>query len=155
MARVLIIDDDAVSREILRQFVEMKGHTAFEAENANEGFDLFLKEKFDLVISDFMMPGKNGLELLREMKNTNPKVLFIMVTGFPSLETATSAIKDGAYDFLTKPVDRDQLAAVMNRALSTLELRSNLTTVRGVNIALLVSIPVWILLGILVQMLLR
>jgi DNA-binding NtrC family response regulator len=155
MARILIIDDDSVSREILKQFVEIKGHTAIEAESAEEGFDLFLKEKYDLVISDFMMPGKNGLELLNEMRQINPKVLFIMVTGFPSLETATTAIKEGAYDFLSKPVDRDQLAVVMNRALSTLELRSNLTTVRGVNIALLVSIPVWILLGILVNMLLR
>jgi DNA-binding NtrC family response regulator len=155
MARILIIDDDSTSRDVLRQFVETKGHTVIEAKDANEGLEIFLKEKVDLVISDFIMPGKSGIDLLREMRGINPKVLFVMVTGYPSLETATLAIKDGAYDYMTKPVERDQLAAVMNRALATLELRSNLTAVRGMNVALLVSIPVWILLGFLVRMLLR
>jgi DNA-binding NtrC family response regulator len=76
-----------------------------------------------------------------------------MVTGYPAIDNATLAIKEGAYDYLTKPVDMKQLATVMSRALSTLELRSNLTTVRGLNMALLFSIPFWILLGIVVKML--
>jgi two-component system response regulator AtoC len=154
MARILVIDDDSAYRALLRQIIEEKGHSTLEADNADAGVEIFLREKIDLVISDLMMPLKSGIELLHELRQINPKVLFIMVTGYPTLDTATNAIKEGAYDYLVKPVDMNQLAGVMNRALSTLELRSNLTTMRGLNIALLVSIPFWILLGILVRMLL-
>lgn len=154
MARILVIDDDANYRALLREFIEEKGHTTLEAENADQGLSIFLHEKIDLVVSDLMMPVKSGMELLHELRQINPKVLFIMVTGYPTLDTATLSIKEGAYDYLVKPVDMHQLAAVMNRALATLELRSNLTTLRGLNVALLVSIPFWIVLGILVRMLL-
>lgn len=154
MARILVIDDDANYRALLRDFIEEKGHTAIEAESADQGLSIFLREKIDLVVSDLMMPVKSGMELLHELRQINPKVLFIMVTGFPTLDTATHAIKEGAYDYLVKPVDMHQLAVVMNRALATLELRSNLTTLRGLNVALLISIPFWIVLGILVRMLL-
>ena len=154
MSCILVIDDDAAYRALLREFIEDKGHTVIEAENADEGVTVFLKEKIDLVVSDLMMPVKSGMELLHELKLINPKVLFIMVTGYPGVETAIQATKEGAYDYLAKPVEMQQLAAVMNRALATLELRSNLTAVRGLNVALLVSIPVWIVLGILIRMLL-
>lgn len=153
MARILVIDDDASYRMILREFIENKGHTVLEADSADAGMDVFLKEKVDLVISDFMMPVKTGIDLLEELKRVNPKVLFIMVTGYPTPDKATEAMRGGAYDFLTKPVDMKQLAVVMNRALATIDLRSNLTTVRGINVALIVSIPFWILLGIAVKML--
>lgn len=155
MARILIIDDDENYRMILRSFIEEKGHVVLEADNANDGIGIFLREKVDLVISDLMMPVKSGLDLLRELKQTDPKVLFIMVTGYPTVDAAASAIKEGAYDFLVKPVDIHQLAAVMNRALATIELRTNLSTMRGMNVALLVSIPFWIIVGIVVRMLLH
>ena len=153
MSRILVIDDDAAYRALLREFIEAKGHIVMEAENADEGVAVFLKEKIDLVVSDLMMPVKSGIELLHELKQINPKVLFIMVTGYPDVETAIQATKEGAYDYLAKPVGVHQLATVMNRALATLELRSNLTAMRGLNVALLVSIPVWIALGILIRML--
>ena len=153
MARILVIDDDGSYRALLREFIEEKGHTVIEAENADQGLGIFLREKIDLVVSDLMMPVKSGMELLHELRQINSKVLFVMVTGYPTLDTATRAIKEGAYDYLVKPVDMHQLALVMNRALATLELRSNLTTMRGLNVALLLSIPFWIILGILVRML--
>ena len=153
MARILVIDDDSSYRALLREFTEEKGHTVLEADNADDGLGIFLREKIDLVVSDLMMPVKSGMELLHELRQVNPKVLFIMVTGYPTVETATHAAKEGAYDYLVKPVDMHQLSAVMNRALSTLELRTNLTTMRGLNFALLVSIPFWIALGILIKML--
>lgn len=149
MARILVIDDDHDYRTILREFIENRGHTVLEADNASSGTDIFLREKIDLVVSDFMMPEKSGMELLSELKAIHPKVLFIMVTGFASLETAKQAMRLGAYDLLSKPVDMDQLSTVMQRALSTIELQSNLSTVRGVNIALMLSIPLWLGVGYL------
>lgn len=151
MARILVIDDDPAYRTILRGFIEEKGHTVIEAEGANAGLKVFLQEKIDLVISDLMMPEKSGMELLQEIRDIQADALVIMVTGYPTVETATAAMKAGAYDFLVKPVEIDQLAAVMRRALSTVELRSNLSTVRGLNMALLISIPFWIALGILAR----
>ncbi len=149
MARILLIDDDQDYRAVLREFIEARGHTVLEAESARDGADIFLKEKIDLVVSDFMMPEKSGMELLSELRAIHPKVLFIMVTGFATLDTAKEAIRLGAYDILPKPVEMDQLAAVMHRALSTIELQTHLSTVRGVNYALLLSIPLWLGVGYL------
>lgn len=151
MARILVIDDDPMYRTVLRRFIEEKGHTVIEAEDANAGLKVFLEEKIDLVVSDLIMPEKSGMELLQELRAIKPDALVIMVTGFPTVEIATAAMKAGAYDFLVKPVDIDQLTAVMHRALSTVQLRSRLSTVRGMNMALLISIPFWIALGILAR----
>jgi DNA-binding NtrC family response regulator len=152
VSRILVIDDDEGYRAVLRGFIEERGHTVLEAADADEGLAVFRQQKVDLVVSDLMMPLKSGLELLQEMKQINARVLFIMVTGYPSLELAATATKAGAFDFLMKPVDPDQLAAVMHRALSTVELRSNLSVMKGMNMALLLSIPIWIIIGILVRM---
>lgn len=151
MATILVIDDDAGYRAILRSFIEEKGHSVIEAEGADQGLRAFSGGKIDLVISDLMMPNKSGLELLQELKRLQSKVLFIMVTGFPTADMANAALKAGAYDFLAKPVEMTQLAAVMTRALATIEMKARLSTLRGVNVALLVSIPFWILIGIAVR----
>jgi DNA-binding NtrC family response regulator len=149
MARVLVIDDDPTYRKVLKNYIEDRGHTALEADGADAGVDIFLREKIDLVVSDLMMPGKSGMDLLQQLKGINDKVLFILVTGFPTMDAAKEAMRIGAYDFLSKPVDLDQLASVMKRALSTIELRTNLTAMRGINVALLVSIPLWLIAGYL------
>lgn len=155
MARILVIDDDETYRSILRSFIEDKGHAVIEADSADEGLRVFLRDRIDLVVSDFMMPVKSGMDLLRDLKKIDEKVLFIMVTGYPTVDAATTAIKEGAYDFLVKPVDMNQLTAVMNRALSTIELRTNLSTIRGLNVALLLSIPFWVIVGIIIRMLIQ
>jgi len=153
MAHILVIDDDATYRSILREFIEKAGHSVSEAESADQGVGIFLKDKIDLVISDLMMPVKSGMDLLYELQRIDPKVLFILITGYPTIDAATEGIKAGAYDFLVKPVEMNQLTAVMKRALATIELKSNLTTVRGLNIALLVSVPLWIFAGYMVKLL--
>ena len=154
MAHILVIDDDATYRSILREFIEKAGHTVSEAENADDGVQVFLNDKVDLVVSDLMMPVKSGMDLLAELKRIDPKVLFILITGYPTIDAATESIKAGAYDFLVKPVEMNQLTVVMKRALKTLELKSNLKTIRGVNVALLLSVPVWIFVGYIVKVLL-
>ena len=154
MARILVIDDDEAYRTILRSFLEEKGHTVIEADGADAGLKVFMEEKIDLVISDLMMPVTSGMDLLRALRKVQPKVLFVMVTGYPAVDTATTAMREGAFDYLAKPIDMDQLTAVMHRALSTIELRTHLSTMRGMNVALLISIPFWILIGVLVRALL-
>ncbi len=117
MARILVIDDDASYRALLREFIEEKGHSVLEASDADEGLSVFLREKIDLVVSDLMMPVKSGMELLHELRQINPKVLFVMVTGYPTLDTATKSIKEGAYDYLVKPVGKYDLIAAIEKAV--------------------------------------
>lgn len=155
MAGILIIDDDPTYREILREIIQAKGHTVYEAGSANEGIRVYLSEKIDLVISDLMMPEKNGIELLEEMRGIRADTLFIMITGFPTIETAVKAIKEGAYDYLMKPLDMNQLIGVLNRALGTLELRRSISTMKGLNTALFISIPFWLILGIIITWILK
>jgi DNA-binding NtrC family response regulator len=151
MARILVIDDDEDYRALLKTYIEEKGHTVIEANSAVTGMKIFLDGKIDLVLSDLMMPVKSGMDLLKELKAIQPSALFIMITGYPTMEKASEALKEGAYDFLVKPVEFDQLNAVMNRAFAAVEMRSALSTMRGTNMALLLSIPLWILVGILVR----
>ncbi|MFH1010340.1 MAG: response regulator [bacterium] len=155
MAGILIIDDDPTFREILREFIEAKSHTVFEAGDADEGLRVYFSEKIDLVISDLVMPEKDGLELLREMKMVRPDVLFILITGYPTIETNVQAMKEGAYDYLVKPIDMDQLTGVLNRALGTLEMKRSISTMKGMNLALLISIPLWLILGAVLALILR
>jgi DNA-binding NtrC family response regulator len=151
MARILVIDDDEDYRRLLKSYIEEKGHSVVEADSAVTGMKIFLDGKIDLVLSDLMMPVKSGMDLLKELKAIQPSALFIMITGYPTMDKASEALKEGAYDFLVKPVEFDQLNAVMSRALAAVELRSTLSTMRGMNMALLLSIPLWILVGILVR----
>jgi DNA-binding NtrC family response regulator len=155
MAGILIIDDDPSFREILREFVEAKSHTVYEAGDADEGLRVFLTEKIDLVVSDLVMPERDGLELLREMRIVRPDVLFIMITGYPTVESNVQAMKEGAYDYLIKPLDMDQLTGVLNRALGTLEMKRSMATMKGMNLALLISIPIWLIVGAILALILR
>jgi len=155
VAGILIIDDDPDYRQILKEIVEAKGHTVYEAAGADEGMKVYLAERIDLVISDLVMPEKNGLELLKEMKIVRPDALFIIITGYPTVETTVQAIKEGAYDYLLKPVDTGHLTGVLNRALGALELKRSIATMKGMNTALLISIPIWLILGAIIALFLR
>jgi DNA-binding NtrC family response regulator len=155
VAGILIIDDDPDYRQILRDIVEAKGHTVYEASGADEGMKVYLAERIDLVISDLVMPEKSGLELLKEMKMIRPDTLFIIITGFPTIETTVQAMKEGAYDYLLKPVDTGHLTGVLNRAFGTLELKRSMSTIKGMKKALLISIPIWLIIGVIIALILR
>jgi len=116
--RILLVEDDATFRGFLRTVLEDDGHDVQTAEDGAKGLQLLRRESFDLVISDLKMPGKSGLELFHETRSDPASPQFIFLTAFGRVEEAVAAMKEGALDFLTKPLaDPDALLLLVGRAI--------------------------------------
>ena len=108
--RILVVDDETPVREMLqRGLTQMGGFSVEVAQNGLEAVERIEKDLFDLVLTDLMMPEMNGMELLKTIKGTRPEVPVIMMTAYGSIETAVEAMKVGANDYITKPVDFNEL----------------------------------------------
>ena len=101
--RILIVDDEATVRSVLSQVLEEDGFETTEAANGEEALEFLKKEPFSLVITDIMMPGMTGIELLVKIKQLYPDTQVIIITSYASLDTALTALRHGAYDYLFKP----------------------------------------------------
>ena len=119
---VLVADDEKNIREGLGQALEMDGYETYLAADGEEALRLFAEEEIDLVLTDLRMPRLSGEEVLRRVVSDHPAVPVIILTGHGTIENAVNAMRDGAYDFLTKPVNLDHLSLLVKRALSTREL---------------------------------
>lgn len=119
---VLIVDDEKNIRQGLGKALEMDGHNVYLAEDGQEALDIIHQDEVDLVIADLRMPRLSGEELLRRVVDQWPTIPVIILTGHGTIETAVQAMRDGAFDFLTKPVNLDRLSLLVRRALSTREL---------------------------------
>lgn len=116
--RILVVDDDPSVRTFLVAALTEAGHSVAAAEDGRRGIEIFQADPCDLVLTDVMMPGTSGLEVLRTVKRRSPGVEVIVVTAHASLDTAIQALRDGAYDLITKPLpDLDALFRVVDRAL--------------------------------------
>lgn len=119
---VLVIDDEKNIREGLGTALEMDGYKVFLAADGNEGMEFVNRGDMDLVITDLRMPGLSGEEVLSRVSSQSPGLPVIVLTGHGTIETAVEAMRKGAYDFLTKPVNLDRLSLLAKRALETREL---------------------------------
>jgi two-component system response regulator PilR (NtrC family) len=116
-ARILVVDDERSMREFLEIFFRREGYAAVTAADVDAALLAVESDDFDVVISDVAMPGRDGLELLRAVKATAPETVVIMITAFATTETAIAAMKEGAYDYVTKPFKVDELRLVVEKAL--------------------------------------
>ncbi len=119
---ILVVDDEKNIREGLGKSLEMDGYNIFLAENGEEGLKIVNNEELDLVITDLRMPKVSGEELLKSVSSAYPTLPVIILTGHGTIENAVNAMRDGAFDFLTKPVNLDRLSLLVKRALSNREL---------------------------------
>jgi DNA-binding NtrC family response regulator len=119
---VLVVDDEKNIREGLGRALELDGHEVLLAADGEEAMTYVNDEDVDLVIADLKMPRVSGEELLRNISGSHPTIPVIILTGHGTIETAVRAMRDGAYDFLTKPVNLDRLSLLVKRALQTREL---------------------------------
>src|SRR4030042_1678864 len=115
--KVLIVDDDASMRYSLNRMLEGQGLPVSSAKNGTEALERFFAENPDLVIMDIKMPGQSGLEVLKQIKERDPKALVILMTAFGTTETAIEAMKFGAFDYILKPFDIPQMRGLVDRAL--------------------------------------
>ena len=120
---ILVIDDEKNIREGLAADFEMDGYNVKVAATGQEGLDFLAKGDIDLVITDLRMPGISGEEVLRRVTTEMPGIPVIVLTGHGSIDSAVQAMRDGAYDFLTKPLNLDQLGMIVKRALESRELK--------------------------------
>src|SRR3954466_15570507 len=109
MSRILVIDDDTGVRESIARMLRQAGYTVQCASNGEEGLRLARDGSFDVVLSDMRMPGLSGLDVLRKLRETRVDSVFIIMTGFGTVDTAVEAMKLGAVDFVQKPFFRDEL----------------------------------------------
>jgi DNA-binding NtrC family response regulator len=115
--RILVVDDEELNRDLLQQILEREGYQVAIAATGQEALTLLAQETFHVVLTDLKMPGITGVEVIRELKTLAPSTMGIIHTAYGSVETAVAAMKAGAYDYVTKPVRRDELLVVIQRAL--------------------------------------
>jgi two-component system, NtrC family, response regulator AtoC len=114
---ILLIEDDQGSREALLILLKGSGFAVKGCASGKEGLSLMAGERFDIVISDLLLPDMSGLEILTKIKQDSPRTEVILVTGHASAETAVQAMKNGAYDYITKPLNIDELRIIIDKAV--------------------------------------
>lgn len=129
--RILVVDDDESLRWVTQAQLQQSGYEVTAAASGNEGLASIQQTPPDLVITDLKMPGMSGLELLRKIRADCPEILVIMVTAFGTVETAVEAMKAGAYDYITKPVNIDELRLIVSRGLEHLDLKEEVRLLRS------------------------
>ncbi len=112
---ILIVDDEQSQRIILSGFLKQKGYNLFEASSGDEALKIIENNLIDIVLSDYKMPEMNGIELLKKIKERNPEIAVVIITAFGTIEDAVKAMKEGAFDYLTKPVELDELEFIISR----------------------------------------
>jgi DNA-binding NtrC family response regulator len=127
MEPLLLVEDKAELRAMLRTALERAGYSVDEAPDGNSAVSKIRARRYLLILTDLKLPGRSGIEVLRESKQADPTIPVILVTAFGSVEEAVTAMKDGAFDFIQKPVDLDHLKILVQRAAQQQELlRENL-----------------------------
>ncbi len=123
MEKVLVIEDDETVRDVLRSFLGEKGFDVTLALNGEAGLEMVRAEKFDLILTDLVMPGITGMDILKEVTTAEISVPVIVMTAFGTVQTAVEAMRYGAFDYITKPFNLDELMIVLEKALSVSKLR--------------------------------
>jgi len=127
--RVLVVEDNETERRAVSQLLKAEGYTVFGAESADKALG-YLEENMDVVISDLHMGDVSGIDLLQLWKKQKPETQFILVTGHSSVDTAVEAMKAGAFDYVTKPINLDELILTIRRAVDGLQKDKELDSLR-------------------------
>jgi DNA-binding NtrC family response regulator len=113
---ILLVDDDIRILSVLKSLLTEEKHAVTTCHNGLDAIETCLEQKFDVIITDLMMPGANGIEVLKEVRKIYPDTLVLLITGFASIETAVQAIREGAYDYITKPFKLEEIKVVVKNA---------------------------------------
>jgi DNA-binding NtrC family response regulator len=132
MAHILLVDDQSSMRLTLTALLKQAGHTLMQAATGDDALKKLADNDFDIVITDLKLDTIGGLDILKAAKTNNPQTEVIVLTGYGSIETAVEAMKSGAIDYLTKPVDSEELQLAVERAMERQRLKSEVTRLRAV-----------------------
>ncbi len=112
---ILVVEDGQSQREMLRDFLRKEGHAVAEAESGDRALQRVREGHYDLILLDYKMPGMNGMEVLQAVKGINPEIDVVIITAYGTIETAVDAMKAGALDYITKPVEFEELLLLVER----------------------------------------
>src|SRR5688572_7633471 len=129
--KILVVDDEAGARSVLAETLRGEGYTIETAGDAFKALGRLEEFSADLVLTDLNMPGMDGVELLRKLKEHDAELPVVLMTAFGGVETAVTAMREGAADYLTKPLNLDELSIVLERALERRRLRREASELRG------------------------
>ena len=129
--RILLVDDEKYLVALFKKILEKRGYQTCSVYSGEEALKELEAQSFDLVITDLRLPGMTGLELVKKAKAINPTLLFIMLTGFGTVTSAVEAMRQGAYDYLLKPIDNDELVLVAEKALEVQRLTREVQRLRS------------------------
>ena len=132
-ATVLVIDDEESVATTIEAILKMDGHDVTAVTNGADAIRLLNERRYDVVLTDLRLADMDGIDVLREVQRTSPETASIMLTGYASLESAIAALRSGAYDYLMKPSDVDELRATVNRAIERGALRRRLKELEEVD----------------------
>jgi DNA-binding NtrC family response regulator len=129
--RILVVDDEDSLRRVMQVQLQQSGYEVATAASGGEAFERLAAAPVDLVLTDLNMPGMSGLEVLKRIRAEYPEVTVILITAYGTVETAVEAMRSGAYDYITKPVNIEELKLVLNRALEHLGLLEEIRNLRS------------------------
>ncbi|MBI3372196.1 MAG: sigma-54-dependent Fis family transcriptional regulator [Betaproteobacteria bacterium] len=128
--RILVVEDDTTIRVALGEVLGKLGHDVVQAETGREALERSRQQNFDLVLLDLRLPDMHGLDVLRSLREADAEALVVVMTAFPEVRTAIDSVKAGAYDYINKPFDLDDLRELVRRALETRRLRLEVARLR-------------------------
>jgi len=120
--KILIVDDDKAVASLLKDIISGEGRSVDVCYDGNVAIERIGDNSYDLLIVDLVIPGKDGLDLLKYAKKLNPYILVVIITGYASLETAIIAIKEGAYDYIRKPCKLEEIKILAENAIDKIKL---------------------------------
>jgi len=129
-ASILVVDDEAIMQEILADFLREEGYQVDVASSGEEGTKLARETFYDCAIVDLMMPGIDGIETMQVLKEIDPSLPVIMITAFASVESAVEAMKQGAFEYITKPFKNDEVLVVLENAIKRRQLEEEVRALR-------------------------
>ncbi|MCB4792811.1 MAG: response regulator [Elusimicrobia bacterium] len=128
--KVLIIDDEQGIRDMISYALQKEGYTVKTAQNGKEGIQKVDEQEIDIVITDIKMPGIDGIEVLEKIKEIKPEIEVIVATGYGTMETAIESLRKGAYDYINKPFNINELSLLIAKAYETKQLKSQLVSLK-------------------------
>ncbi len=147
MERILVVEDDEDIRALLIETLKRWNYEPLVALNGMDGLEKFRSQSFPLVITDIRMPILDGLSMLKTIKKENPKTSIIVITGYPSVNSAVESLMEGADSYLIKPINLDDLQVKIKKTFENRKIQQALASTKIANIILVLLIPVWIIAG--------